>query len=109
MQRLKPILLATLLWLMAVPAVAGDPKSSDVVLFSQPYCPGCLAAKQFFAEQGVAYREFDISTSDAARDTFERLGAQGTPFLLIDGRRVQGFSAPVVAPLLPVVRNGEDE
>ncbi|MDV2080586.1 glutaredoxin family protein [Marinobacter xestospongiae] len=100
MQRLKPILLAMLFWLMAVPAVAGDPERSEVVLFSQPYCPGCLAAKQFFAEQGVAYREFDISTSEAARDTFERLGGQGTPFLLINGRRVQGFSEPVVAPLL---------
>jgi len=69
--------------------------SARVVLFSQPYCPGCEAAKHHFREQQIPYREFDISESQAARETFERLDGRGTPFLLIDGKRMQGFSVPL--------------
>lgn len=69
--------------------------SPDIVLFSQPYCPGCEAARHHFTEQQIPYREFDISESDAARETFERLGGRGTPFLLIEGKRMQGFSIPL--------------
>lgn len=75
---------------------ARDYKSSKVALFSQPFCPGCEAVKQYFGESEVAYVEFDISSSAKARDAFERLGGRGTPFLLIDGKRVHGFSVPVI-------------
>lgn len=70
--------------------------ASKVALFSQPFCPGCVAAKQYFGEQDVDFVEFDISASAKARDAFERLGGRGTPFLLIDGKRVHGFFAPVI-------------
>jgi glutaredoxin len=76
----------------------------DIVLFSQPYCPGCEAAKHHFVEQQIPYREFDISESDAARETFERLGGRGTPFLLINGKRLQGFSVPALEYYLTETR-----
>ncbi len=76
------------------PEQPSDKASADIVLFSQPYCPGCEAAKHYFAEQKIPYREYDISASEAARETFENLGGRGTPFLLIDGKRMQGFSIP---------------
>lgn len=34
--------------------------------------------------------------SRAARDTFERLGGRGTPFFLIGGERLHGFSVPII-------------
>jgi glutaredoxin len=77
------------------PVQPSERESSDIVLFSQPYCPGCEAAKHHFMEQQIPYREFDISESAAARETFERLGGRGTPFLLIQGKRMQGFSIPL--------------
>ncbi|PHQ24822.1 NrdH-redoxin [Marinobacter guineae] len=67
---------------------------SRVVLFSQPFCPGCEAAKYYFHEHQISYLEFDITASRAARDTFERLGGRGTPFFLIGGERLHGFSVP---------------
>ncbi|ERS81053.1 hypothetical protein Q672_06990 [Marinobacter sp. EVN1] len=67
---------------------------SRVVLFSQPFCPGCEAAKYYFHDNQVSYLEFDITASRAARDTFERLGGRGTPFFLIGGERLHGFSVP---------------
>jgi Glutaredoxin and related proteins len=67
---------------------------SRVVLFSQPFCPGCEAAKYYFHDNQISYLEFDITASRAARDTFERLGGRGTPFFLIGGERLHGFSVP---------------
>lgn len=67
---------------------------SQVVLFSQPFCPGCEAAKRYFQGHHISYLEFDITTSRVARDTFERLGGRGTPFFLIGGERLHGFSVP---------------
>lgn len=71
----------------------GSP-DSRIVLFSQPFCPGCEAAKYYFHDNQISYLEFDITASRAARDTFERLGGRGTPFFLIGGERLHGFSVP---------------
>jgi len=71
----------------------GSP-DSRVVLFSQPFCPGCEAARYYFHDNQISYLEFDITASRSARDTFERLGGRGTPFFLIGGKRLHGFSVP---------------
>lgn len=76
-------------WL-AGPAWAETP-SKPVALFTQTFCPSCLAAKRFFEREGVEYREFDIETSPVAREYFEKLGGRGTPFLVVNGQRLQGF------------------
>jgi len=69
-------------------------------LFSQPFCPGCEAAKSYFQSQQIDFKEFDISASPNARSTFEKLGGRGTPLLLIHGKRVHGFSPPVIEHVL---------
>jgi glutaredoxin len=69
---------------------------AQVALFSQPFCPGCEAAKAYFHANEIPYVEFDITASTQARKTFERLGGRGTPLLLIDGQRVHGFSIPAI-------------
>ena len=69
-----------------------DDEARKVVMFSSTYCPACGQAKSFFKKHDIAYLEFDIEKSTAARSYFERLGGQGTPFLLINNRRMHGFS-----------------
>jgi len=81
----------------------GSP-DSRVVLFSQPFCPGCEAAKYYFHDNQISYLEFDITASRAARDTFERLGGRGTPFFLIGGERLHGFSVPRIEQRLRELR-----
>ncbi|MDF0751563.1 glutaredoxin family protein [Marinobacter sp. 71-i] len=99
-----PVALGAFLMAM-LPAVCGaaevyekppDRAVPPVALFSQPFCPGCEAAKDYFHTNDIPYVEFDIVASTQARTTFERLGGRGTPLLLIDGHRVHGFSIPVV-------------
>lgn len=75
----------------------------QVVLFSQPFCPGCEAAKVYFQRRGIRYTEFDITSSSEAMATFERLDGRGTPLLLIGGRRLHGFSIPLVEARLQEV------
>ena len=74
-------------------AVFAD-EEKKVVMFSSTFCPACSQAKSFFKEHDITYIEFDIEKSVAAKSYFERLGGRGTPFLLINNRRMQGFSEP---------------
>ena len=74
-----------------VSSVIAD-ESKKVVMFSSTFCPACAQAKDFFKAHEIDYLEFDIEKSTAARSYFERLGGRGTPFLLINNRRMQGFS-----------------
>lgn len=93
------LLIIALLMLSGLVQAEGNSSSkadSRVALFSQPFCPGCEAAKSYFHNNDIAYVEFDITASDRARDAFMRLGGRGTPFLMIGGKRVHGFSVPMV-------------
>ncbi|WP_020410368.1 glutaredoxin domain-containing protein [Hahella ganghwensis] len=62
-----------------------------VVMFSQTYCAACVVAKSYLDANGIPYSEFLIDKSQAAREYFTKLGGKGTPFFVIDGRRMQGF------------------
>lgn len=107
----KPALVAGLVGFMIamLPVLSGaaevyekppDQAVPQVALFSQPFCPGCEAAKDYFHTNDIPYIEFNITASTQARVTFERLGGRGTPLLLIDGQRVHGFSLPAVEQYL---------
>ncbi|EMP54389.1 glutaredoxin [Marinobacter santoriniensis NKSG1] len=71
---------------------AGAASGSQIYLFSQPFCPGCEAAKAYLRAHEIDYREFDITSSDAALSAFKRLGGRGTPFFIIGGQRMHGFT-----------------
>ena len=74
---------------VAAEAEASPPKK--VYIFSAPACIYCYVAKKTFDKYGIPYEEFDISTSEAARNYFIKLGGQGTPLLIVNGKRMQGF------------------
>ena len=61
-------------------------------MFSATYCPNCLHAKDFLSKNNIPFLEFDIEKSDAARLYFDKLGARGTPFLLVNNKPMQGFN-----------------
>lgn len=105
MIRTIAILLLVLGWpgvLLADSVSEKPPDTPDwnVVLFSQPFCAGCEAARYYFHDHQIPYLELDISSSRAAMDAFERLGGRGTPFFLIGGEPMHGFSVPRLERLL---------
>ena len=78
------------------------PDTTDwkVVLFSQPFCAGCEVARYYFHDHQIQCLELDTSSSRATMDAVERLGGRGTPFFLIGGESMHGFSVPKLEHLL---------
>jgi glutaredoxin 3 len=64
-----------------------------VIVYSQPFCGYCTAAKRLLQEKGADFTEFDV-TVEAGRRTemVERSGGRRTvPQIFIDGRHVGGY------------------
>ena len=72
-----------------------------VIVFSTPTCSFCNAAKSYFRQKGVKFRDVDVSRDPAAaRDMVRRSGQQGVPVIDICGRIVVGFDRPRINQLL---------
>ncbi len=68
-----------------------------VIVFSTPTCSFCNAAKRYFREKGVHFRDVDVSRDTAAaRDMLRRSGQSGVPVIDIGGKIVIGFDRPKI-------------
>jgi glutaredoxin 3 len=68
-----------------------------VIVFSTPTCTYCNAAKRYFREKGIQYKDVDVSRdSAAARDMVRRSGQMGVPVIDIGGKIVVGFDRPKI-------------
>jgi glutaredoxin 3 len=64
----------------------------DVLVYSKPFCPYCVAAKSLLREKGISYREIDISRDKAEReDMVRRTGQNTVPQIFIGAQHVGGF------------------
>lgn len=76
-------------------------KKQRVIVFSTPTCTYCNRAKHYFRQQGVRFRDVDVSKDPAAaRDMVRRSGQQGVPVIDINGKIVVGFNKPEIDKLL---------
>ncbi len=76
-------------------------KQPRVILFTTPSCGFCRAAKAYFRQRGVRFREVDVSRDPAAaRDMVRRSGQQGVPVIQIGSKIVVGFDRPKIDRLL---------
>ncbi|HED11671.1 MAG TPA: NrdH-redoxin [Desulfobulbaceae bacterium] len=72
-----------------------------VVLFTTPTCSFCTAAKRYFREKRVKFREVDVSRNpSAAADMQRRTGQMGVPVILINNRPIVGFDKPKINQML---------
>jgi glutaredoxin 3 len=63
-----------------------------VIIFTTPTCSFCNAAKRYFRERGIQFRDVDVSRDPAAaRDMVRRSGQSGVPVIDIGGKIVVGF------------------
>lgn len=66
--------------------------SADVVIYTTPLCPYCVAAKSLLREKGAGFREIDVSRDSASREEMTRLSGRRTvPQVFIDSRHIGGF------------------
>ncbi len=72
--------------------MAEEKKQPRVIVFSTPTCTYCNAAKRYFRERGIKFKDVDVSRDTvAARDMLRRSGQQGVPVIDIGGKIVVGF------------------
>jgi glutaredoxin 3 len=64
-----------------------------VIVYSQPFCGYCSAAKRLLTAKGAPYTEIDVMMEAGKRDEMiERSGGRRTvPQIFIDGRHIGGF------------------
>jgi glutaredoxin 3 len=76
-------------------------KQKRVIIFTTPTCTYCNAAKKYFRQKGIRFRDVDVSRdAAAARDMQRRSGQMGVPVIDIGGRIVVGFDRPKIDQLL---------
>lgn len=66
--------------------------AADVLIYTKPFCPYCVAARSLLKEKGVTWREIDIAGKDAVRaEMVERSGRQTVPQIFIGDTHIGGF------------------
>ena len=72
-----------------------------VAIYTTPSCHFCHMAKDYFAENGIKYEEFDVAADPAKRQEMVDMTKQlGVPVIRIDDSLIVGFNKPKVAELL---------
>ncbi|RRA48941.1 glutaredoxin family protein [Acidipila sp. EB88] len=71
-----------------------------VVLYSQPGCAPCFAARSFLTRRKVAFEYKDVQADPQAFRELMDLGSRSTPTLTVDGEVMIGFDAEKLGAML---------
>ena len=69
---------------------------TKVVVYGTPTCPYCAKARAYLKERGIAFSDFDLTTSDKAKRDFTQLGGKAVPVILIGNRQLVGFDKDAI-------------
>lgn len=74
-----------------------------VTIYSTPSCHFCHAAKEFFAEKGIAYTDHNVAQDlEKRQEMIDMTGQMGVPVIRIGDDVVIGFDKPKIAELLGI-------
>ncbi len=74
-----------------------------VIIFTTPTCSFCNAAKRYFREKNIRFKDIDVTRDQAAaRDMMKRTGQTGVPVILINNQPIVGFDKPKINRLLNI-------
>ena len=63
-----------------------------ITIYSTPTCHFCQAAKEFFAEKGLAFTNYDVASDAAKREEMIQLTGQlGVPVIKVGDEIMVGF------------------
>jgi glutaredoxin-like YruB-family protein len=62
-----------------------------VILYSQPGCPPCFAAKQFLTARNIPFEYKDVKGNPEALRELVRLNSRSTPTIVVDDQVFIGF------------------
>jgi glutaredoxin len=87
-----------LAWQKAQPGYQPPP----VVLLATGWCGYCKKMREYFAEQNIAYTEYDVEQDAKGQQWYEELGADGVPVVLVGAQVIYGYDPDGVSAALAV-------
>jgi len=67
-------------------------KTDKVIMYSTDWCTYCAKARRYFTANNIAFTEYDIEKNPKANRQYKKMGANGVPVILYQGKRMNGFS-----------------
>ncbi len=75
----------------------------EVTIYSTPTCHFCHMAKDFFAEKGINFTEYNVASDQEKRkEMVDMTGQLGVPVIRIGDDVMVGFNRDTVASLLNI-------
>lgn len=71
-----------------------------VILYSQPGCPPCFAAKKFLTAHNIPFEYRDVQADPAALRELVRLNSRSTPTIVVGDEVMVGFDPERLKALL---------
>lgn len=65
--------------------------AEEIIVYTQPGCPPCDAAKEYLTQKGVAFTLKNIQEDPAAIQELISLGSQSTPTIKMGDKVMIGF------------------
>ncbi len=88
---------------VVLPANGEKTAQKNVTVYTTPTCTWCTTIKRHLQENGIRYREIDVSRDQkAAEDMVRRSGQQGVPQTDINGEIIVGFDKTRINTLLGI-------
>ncbi len=74
-----------------------------VILYSQPGCPPCSAAKKFLAARNIPFEYKDVQADPSALRELVRLNSRSTPTIVVGDEVMIGFDPERLEQMLESV------
>ena len=72
-----------------------------ITIYSTPTCPYCKAAKEYFKNKKISFKDVDVSKDqEAQKEMIEKSNQMGVPVIEIDDKIVVGFNQEKIEKLL---------
>jgi len=84
---------------------SGSSRGKKVVMYSATWCGVCKRARRFLSMRKIPFQEYDVEKTRKGRKDYARLKGRGVPILLVNGQRMNGFSASRFAQLYDSRKN----
>jgi glutaredoxin len=68
------------------------PVKNSVIMYGAAWCGVCKQAKQYFKQNNIPYKEYDIDKSSKGRRDYKKLNGNGVPIILVGNQRMDGFT-----------------
>ncbi len=62
------------------------------IMYSTTRCGYCAKAREFFASEGIEFKEKNIDLSKQYRQEFNEIGGKGVPLIIYGRKRMNGFN-----------------